>query len=254
MPRGFARWVRLMLEALVISQVLLWVLVLAMALMMLALLRQVGVLHERIAPMGALTLDRGPKEGEAAPLFEVKDLRNGAPLRLGGARARSTLLFFLSPTCPVCKKLLPIVKSIRQSESSWLEVILASDGEPAEHEPFIRMQHVEEFPYLLSADVGMTYRIGKLPYGVMIDDEGVIRAKGLINTREHLESLIEAKQMGVPSIQQYLQSRQAEAGGSHPHDREDGHEHEREDAQGEDQANGHDPLAPRAAAGKRGRE
>ena len=243
-----------MLEALVVSQVLLWVLVLAMALMMLALLRQVGVLHERIAPMGALTLDRGPKEGEAAPLFEVKDLRNGAPMRIGGAGGRSTLLFFLSPTCPVCKKLLPIVKSIRQSESSWLDVILASDGEPVEHERFIRAQHLEEFPYLISADVGMTYRIGKLPYGVMIDDEGVIRAKGLINTREHLESLIEAKQMGVPSIQQYLQNRQAQSGDAHVHDHDDDHGHESADAQGKDQANGHDPLAPRAAAGKRGRE
>jgi len=195
-----------MLEALVISQVLLWVLTLSMALMILALLRQVGVLHERIAPMGALTLDRGPKEGEAAPQFEVKDIRRGTPLHLGGPRSRSTLLFFLSPTCPVCKKLLPIVKSIQQAEGSWLDVILASDGEPAEHERFIRVQHLEDFPYILSADVGMTYRIGKLPYGVMIDDSGVIRAKGLLNTREHLESLIEAKQMGVPSIQQYLKS------------------------------------------------
>src|SRR3981081_3437281 len=100
-----------MLEALVISQILLWVLVLSMALMMLALLRQVGVLHERIAPMGALTLDPGPKEGEAAPLFEVKDLRRGAPLKIGGPRGRSTLLFFLSPTCPVCQNMVPIATS-----------------------------------------------------------------------------------------------------------------------------------------------
>jgi methylamine dehydrogenase accessory protein MauD len=195
-----------MLEALLISQLLLWVLVLAMAMMMLALLRQIGVLHERIAPMGALTLDRGPKEGENAPLFEVTDLRRHSPLKIGGARAKSTLLFFLSPTCPVCKKLLPVVKSIAQAEAAWLDVVLTSDGEPAEHERFIRAQHLESFPYVLSADIGMTYRIGKLPYAVLIDDAGVIRAKGLINTREHLESLIEAKQMGVASIQQYIKT------------------------------------------------
>lgn len=232
-----------MLEALVISQILLWVLVLSMAVMMLALLRQIGVLHERIAPMGALTLDRGPKEGEAAPLFEVKDLCRGTPLKIGGARGRSILLFFLSPTCPVCKKLLPIVKSIQQDEISWLDVILTSDGEPVEHERFIRAQHLEGFSYVLSAEVGMTYRIGKLPYGVMIDDSGVIRAKGLLNTREHLESLIEAKQMGVPSIQQFLQSRQAdgESPHEHSHDSEHGHPH------------GH-AAQPLAASGKRGRE
>ena len=243
-----------MLEALVISQILLWALVLSMALMMLALLRQVGVLHERIAPMGALTLDRGPKEGEAAPQFEVKDLRRGTPLHLGGPRGRSTLLFFLSPTCPVCKKLLAIVKSIQQAENSWLDVVLASDGEPVEHERFIRVQHLEDFPYVLSADVGMTYRIGKLPYGVMIDDSGVIRAKGLLNTREHLESLIEAKQMGVPSIQQFLQSRAPEGHEPHEHSRDDGHDHSHDQ---HDHANGrddhaHNHEAPLAAVGKRG--
>jgi len=249
-----------MLEALVISQVLLWALVLSMALMMLALLRQVGVLHERIAPMGALTLDRGPKEGEHAPLFEVKDLRRGTPLKLGGPRGRSTLLFFLSPTCPVCKKLLPIVKSIQQAENSWLDVVLASDGEPVEHERFIRVQHLEDFPYVLSSDVGMTYRIGKLPYGVMIDDSGVIRAKGLLNTREHLESLIEAKQMGVPSIQQFLQSRQPEGHESHEHAHDDQHDHAHGHSGHPDRVHADDvdgpaqnhEAPPLAAAGKRG--
>jgi len=33
----------------------------------------------------------------------------------------------------------------------------------------------------------MTYRVSKLPYAVLIDEEGVLRAKGLVNTREHLE-------------------------------------------------------------------
>ncbi len=65
-------------------------------------------------------------------------------------------------------------------------------------------QGLGEFPYILSQELGMTYRVGKLPYAVLIDETGVIRAKGLINTREHLESLIQAKEMGVASIQEYL--------------------------------------------------
>jgi len=32
----------------------------------------------------------------------------------------------------------------------------------------------------------------------------VIRAKGLVNTREHLESLFEAQERGVASLQQYV--------------------------------------------------
>ena len=60
---------------------------------------------------------------------------------------------------------------------------------------------------VLSSELGMTYRVSKLPYAVLIDEEGRIRAKGLVNTREHLESIIEAKQMGVASIQDYLRAR-----------------------------------------------
>jgi methylamine dehydrogenase accessory protein MauD len=58
----------------------------------------------------------------------------------------------------------------------------------------------------------MTYRVGKLPYAVLIDETGVVRAKGLINTREHLESLIQAKEMGVASIQQFLAKRAGSQG------------------------------------------
>jgi methylamine dehydrogenase accessory protein MauD len=194
-----------MSEALLISQIALWVLLLVMAGLQLALLRQIGVIHERIAPMGALTLDKGPKEGENSPLFDLLDIKKRR-VTIGGtnARGKSSLIFFLSPSCPVCKKMLPILKSSARTESSWLEILLASDGEATEHERFVKAQGLGDFPYILSQELGMAYRVGKLPYAVLIDETGVIRAKGLINTREHLESLIQAKEMGVASIQAYL--------------------------------------------------
>jgi len=196
-----------MLEALVISQVVLWVLMIVMVAVQLAVLRQVGVLHERIAPLGALTIDKGPKEGESAPAFDLVDLRGGR-VRLGGVNdaGRSTLLFFLSPTCPVCKKMLPILKSLAHAEQKWLQIVLASDGEREEHDRFITRHSLADFPYTLSQELGLTYRVAKLPYAVLIDETGVVRAKGLINTREHLESLIEAKELGIASIQEYLRT------------------------------------------------
>ena len=38
-----------------------------------------------------------------------------------------------------------------------------------------------------------------------VDERGVVLARGLINSREHLESLFEAKRLGVASIQEYLE-------------------------------------------------
>lgn len=191
------------MAALTISNVLLWVTVLCLVLVVLALSRQIGVLYERVAPMGALTIDKGPAVGEAAPRFELPDLR-GQTVAVGGARAHSQLLFFLSPSCPVCKKMLPILKSVAQTEADWLRVVLASDGEMPEHLLFYQQAELQTFPYLLSTELGMKFQISKLPYAVLIDETGVVRAKGLINSREQLESLFTAKELGVASVQDYL--------------------------------------------------
>jgi hypothetical protein len=44
---------------------------------------------------------------------------------------------------------------------------------------------------------------------VLIDDAGTVVASGLVNSREHLESLVVAKQMRVPSVQAYLRQQAA---------------------------------------------
>jgi hypothetical protein len=38
----------------------------------------------------------------------------------------------------------------------------------------------------------------------LIDPEGVIRSKGIVNSREHLESLLVAQETGYASMQDYL--------------------------------------------------
>ena len=199
-------------DALAVSQIVLWIVVVILAATVLALARQIGVLHERIAPMGALTIDKGPRVGDVAPIFDLRAL-NESPVTIGGPSANglSTMLVFVSPTCPVCKKLLPIVRSIAASETRWLRVVFTSDGEGPAQQEFVRRHRLESFPMVLSGELGMTYRVSKLPYAVLIDAEGRIRAKGLVNTREHVESIIQAKQMGVASVQDYLRSRRQPA-------------------------------------------
>jgi hypothetical protein len=41
----------------------------------------------------------------------------------------------------------------------------------------------------------------------LIDEAGKLSSTGLVNTREHLESLFVAKETGVSSIQQFLSQR-----------------------------------------------
>ncbi|MBS0327996.1 MAG: methylamine dehydrogenase accessory protein MauD [Proteobacteria bacterium] len=198
-----------MTEALLVSNAVLWVAVIALGVIAVALARQLGILYERIAPAGALVIDRGPGVGAAAPLFEMRDLL-GRAVKLGGLRGdrKNTVLLFVSPSCPMCKKLLPIVRSILRSEPA-AALVLASDGDEAEQRAFVRREKLEQFPYLLSRELGMAYQVGKLPYAVLIDADGVIRAKGLVNTREHFESLFVASEHGVGSLQDYLRAERA---------------------------------------------
>jgi methylamine dehydrogenase accessory protein MauD len=194
-----------MSEALIVSNVLLWICVVVLAAVVLALMRQVGVLHERVSPAGALVVGGGPRVGDPGPVLEVEDW-SGSLRRVGGADAegRSTLLLFVSPTCPVCKTLLPTLDSVAAAESRWLRVVLASDGPRSEHARFVREHRLERHGYVLSTALGLAYRVGRLPYAVLLDEGGAVRATGLVNSREHLESLFEAKERGTPSLQEYL--------------------------------------------------
>jgi methylamine dehydrogenase accessory protein MauD len=134
--------------ALAVSNAALWLVVIVLAVALLAVIRQLGVLHERIAPVGALMLAKGLKVGESAPQIAVQDLE-GRSMTLGAARAddRATLIMFVSPTCPVCKTLLPAIKSSLTSERDWLDIVLASDGETANQREFVLANRLGGFPY-----------------------------------------------------------------------------------------------------------
>lgn len=188
-----------------VSNLLLWAAVVVLAGVVLALVRQIGVLHERVAPAGALVVGDGPRVGEPAPALEVPTL-DGGRVAVGGEApdGRGTLLLFVSPTCPVCKTLLPVARAVGRQEGRDLRLVLASDGPPGEHRDFVARERLAGVPYALSTELGLAFRVGRLPWAVIVDARGVVRARGLVSSREHLESLFEAWSRGVASIQDHL--------------------------------------------------
>ena len=188
---------------LIASQILLWLAVASLAVVVIALARQIGVLHERIAPVGALKIDHGPAVGEKAPVLTLPTIAGslahiGQPLEEG----RAQLLLFVSPDCPVCKRIIPLVKAFAKDER--LQVLYVGDGRLEEQRRLVEKFGLDPRVFVNSPEIGMRFGVGKLPYSVLIDDGGVVVASGLVNSREHLESLVVAKQMGVSSVQEYL--------------------------------------------------
>lgn len=188
------------MSLLVFSNILLWVVLLVQLGVCFALARQIGILFERVSPVGAMISDAGPALGDKVAPLALPNL-NGPGLTLGDSAGRSQLVFFLSTSCPICKALLPALKSIRADEGKWLEVILASDGREALHRRLIEAERLEAFPYVLSSELGMSFKVAKLPFAVLLDQNGRVRAKRLINSREQLESLFTASETGIPFYQ-----------------------------------------------------
>tara|TARA_B100000029_G_C17297051_1_gene859189 strand:+ start:73 stop:720 length:648 start_codon:yes stop_codon:yes gene_type:complete len=195
-----------MTDPLLVSNVVLWFLVVVLAVVVLALARQVGILHERVAPAGALQPTEGPKVGELTEALTLQDL-SGNSMTVGGPDADGlvTLVLFVSPTCPVCRSLVPTAKSLANSERKRIRLVFASDGDkPEQHEAYADDLSLGAYPYTLSQTLGVTYHVSKLPFAVLIGADGTLQSKGLVNSREHLESLVEAMDMGLATVQDYV--------------------------------------------------
>jgi len=191
-----------MTTLLLVAVILLTLAVAFLFLMNFALARELGRVQVRLGPLGARMMDSGLRIEEAGPSFRGLTDHLGRATSVGGHRDRPQLLMFTGPKCSTCKSLLPGIRALAKAERKHLEVVLISDGTPEEHAEFLAGANVrDEFGYVDAREVGIAYQVGTTPYGVLLDEHGKIRAKGLCNHMAHVESLLNALETGVPSLQ-----------------------------------------------------
>ena len=186
---------------LIINETMQWLVLLGLGVALLALARQVGVLHVRVAPAGALDAGRGPALGEKLPVKTVTTLE-GRPLLLGGKADGLQLLMFVSAACPMCKSLIPVAKSFAAAER--VKLVFVGDDDAGIQRGLVEAQGLAGYPFINGPDIGRLFEVDKLPHAVLLGTDGTVLAKGLVNSREHLESLIISHEMGVPSVQDYI--------------------------------------------------
>ena len=186
---------------LIFNEALQWLVLIGLAVAGLALARQVGVLHVRVAPAGALDAGRGPAIGSKAPVMPVTTLE-GRPYLLGGPAPQLQLLMFVSAACPMCKTLIPVAKSFAAAER--VSLVFIGDDDAGVQKALVKRFELGGFPFINNEEIGRLFEVDKLPHAVLLDTQGKVLAKGLVNSREHLESLIISHEMGVHSVQDYI--------------------------------------------------
>jgi hypothetical protein len=142
-----------------------WVLLIVLCVVVVALARQVGTLHLRLGPRGALEIDtEGPALGDALPPLPARGA-DGATITLGGPGPRR-LVLFSSPTCIVCREVAPAIPAAAQAEGLVHQIVHDADAE-------------------------RTFEVPGTPFLLVLDEMGVVRAKGTVNNLEQVEGLVD---------------------------------------------------------------
>jgi hypothetical protein len=152
-PTGYARWLTVALSLSMAG-------VGALAVAVLALAREVGVLRLSLGARGALEIPQeGPELGTAQAWAAAVPRRPGAVLLLA---------VFSSDGCPLCRRVAPAVAHVA--------------GDP--------LLGVRTFDEQLDAGVWAQAGVPGSPYAVALSPEGVALAKGTFNSLGQLESVL----------------------------------------------------------------
>ena len=170
-----------------VSYAVLWALVVVLCIVVVALARQIGTLHLRLGPRGALEIDdEGPPLGDAVEPVEVTSV-DGEHLVLGGADAPQ-LLLFVSPGCDVCRQVLPSVDAVAR-KGDLAPVVVTDAGENDTPSAYRRGRG--NAPLVASLAACEAYGVPGTPYALVLDGEGIVQAKGTVNNLEQMEGLVD---------------------------------------------------------------
>ena len=151
-----------------------------LAVAVLALAREVGMLRLRLGPSAALEIpEEGPAVGQRIDL----------PGRFGQPTARElALAVFTSEGCRVCQALGPSIRTLA--------------GHPA--------VTVEAFDEVADSEVWRALRIPGSPFAIALDRSGVVLAKGTFNNLAQLESVLATAERRRSSVADGLTDMDAE--------------------------------------------
>ena len=107
-------------------------------------------------------------------------------MHVGGPGA-AQLLMFVSPGCHVCDQVLPSLAVV--AHDARLTPIVITDANAEETSLGFARKAVAA-PVVPGVEIAQRYEVPGTPFVVVLDDMGVVRAKGTVNNLEQMEGLV----------------------------------------------------------------
>jgi len=178
---------------LLLSNLVLLAVVVGIGIVVLSLARQIGVLHERTAPLGLARQTPPVRVGERLPPLVATNLR-GDDVDLDRVAAAGThvALLFVATDCPICRTVAPVFQQRVDSAGAGLAGYLVSDAATGAYRDHAAAARVDPDRCLVSGVLALQLQVRMLPFLVVMDPDGRLVARELVQGARALDRALAA--------------------------------------------------------------
>jgi methylamine dehydrogenase accessory protein MauD len=177
---------------LLIANLALWIAVLFLGFLLVGALRAVALLGWRVAQLEATTPSRvgrsGLRPGKKAPEFTLPSVAGATEdgqVRLQDYAGHKLLLVFMQPGCGPCHAITPELN--RLHDAAEVQVLVIQNGDVEAVGRWVE-QNRPRFPVAMQERFSLSrrYEVFATPFAFLIDERGVIAARGTVSTKQYL--------------------------------------------------------------------
>jgi hypothetical protein len=163
----------------------------SLALVVISLARRLARIERTVAPWGAKHLLQGPLEKSRLPSQVVVRKLDGSWSSIGGEAARPVLLVFVARGCEPCRALAAHLKTLERYWKQRIDVLLVFKQPPGEVYDELLELGISHLPATSSPFLFQVWSITAVPFAVVLDRDGSVDSKGVVNNLDHLEYLVD---------------------------------------------------------------
>ena len=179
--------------ALTVATAVQFVILLGLAVVVLSLARQVGILHERLSPAGVARARQGIEPGELLPADLALEALDGEAVDLG---AGASAVLFVSADCPICKSVLPAFEEAAAGSGRtpyWVaDGLSGTDGALPDYGAYADDHHIDRGRFVVSQQLGFTLGIRQLPALALFGGGGRLEERQVVSGPRQLQALLKA--------------------------------------------------------------
>jgi len=172
------------------SYLVLWALVAGLTVIVLAFVRQLGVLYASLSRDGIMLSPHreGPPIGSTVGALLVKDARDGDKIEIPASSQPLTFLLFVSESCLMCRRAVRDTCEVLQGREDVVLVLISnsSDGTP----DFL-LEVRGTMRCVVDAQLAAIFGVESEPYGLLLSSTGLVLGHQGINHAGHVQQLLD---------------------------------------------------------------